>query len=94
MIASKNGSVEIVRALVQHGASVNHTNKVSYNSFQSVYTVTCHTPMCPETACWLFLSYWCWNWLVWFSIPFLSSYQLSSTRNLVGFYSQIVQITL
>ena len=40
MIASRNGSVEIVRALVQHGASVNHTNKVNYNSFQSVYTVT------------------------------------------------------
>ena len=38
-MASRKGSVKIVRALVQHGASVNHTNKVSYTSFQSVYTV-------------------------------------------------------
>ena len=45
MIAARKGSVEIVRTLVQHGASVNHTNKVSYNSFQSV---TCHTNVSRE----------------------------------------------
>ena len=43
MIAARKGSVEIVRALVQHGASVNHTNRVSYTSFHNVCTVSCHT---------------------------------------------------
>ena len=45
MKAARKGSVGIVRKLVQHGASMNLTNKVNNISFQSVITVTCRCKM-------------------------------------------------
>lgn len=37
MIAAEKGSVGIVRKMIQHGASVNLTNKVNLAQCQSVY---------------------------------------------------------
>lgn len=40
MVAAEMGNVGVVRKLIQHGASLNLTNKVSQASFQTIGTVT------------------------------------------------------
>ena len=40
MVAAKKGNVGIVRKLIQHGASLKLTNKVSQASFQTICTET------------------------------------------------------
>ena len=40
MVAAKKGNAGVVRKLIQHGASLKLTNKVSQASFQSICTET------------------------------------------------------
>ena len=87
MMAAKKGNVTIVWKLLQHGASVNLTNKVN-QAFFKLCVLECGMKTAWNRSCPLIYWYWCWV-----SVVASFWYPLSSSREsflLISMHSQLL----